>query len=172
MWQAATFSPKRIDTELGWAESIGMNTMRVFLHDLLWKQDSDGFKKRIDTFLTIANKHHIKPMFVLFDSCWDPLPKLGPQREPRPGVHNSGWMQSPGGAALQDESQYPRLRAYVEGVVGAFAMTTAFWPGTFGTNPTTRTRHRTVSRRTKRNWFRLYCLGCTPGRAAYNPSNR
>jgi hypothetical protein len=121
MWQAETFSPKRIDTELGWAQSIGMNTMRVFLHDLLWKQDSDGFKKRIGTFLTIANKHHIKPIFVLFDSCWDPLPKLGPQREPRPGVHNSGWMQSPGGAALQDESQYPRLRAYVEGVVGAFA---------------------------------------------------
>ncbi len=121
MWQAATFSPKRIDTELGWAESIGMHTMRVFLHDLLWKQDSAGFKRRIDTFLAIANKHRIKPMFVLFDSCWDPLPKLGPQREPRPGVHNSGWVQSPGGAALQDEAQYPRLRAYVEGLVGAFA---------------------------------------------------
>ncbi len=121
MWQAETFSPKLIDTELGWAENIGMKTMRVFLHDLLWKQDSDGFKQRIDVFLDIANKHHIKPMFVLFDSCWDPQPKLGPQRAPRPGVHNSGWVQSPGGAALQDEAQYPRLRAYVEGVVGAFA---------------------------------------------------
>ena len=33
MWQADTFDPKRIDTELGWAEAIGMNTMRVFLHD-------------------------------------------------------------------------------------------------------------------------------------------
>jgi hypothetical protein len=121
MWQAASFSPQRIDTELGWAEGIGMNTMRVFLDDLLWQQDSSGFKKRIDAFLTIADKHHIKPMFVLFDSCWDPLPKLGPQREPRPGVHNSGWMQSPGGAALQDETQYPRLKAYVEGVVGTFA---------------------------------------------------
>jgi hypothetical protein len=121
MWQAETFSPKRIDTELGWAESIGLNTMRVFLHDLLWEQDSAGFKKRLDTFLTIANKHHIKPMFVLFDSCWDPRPKLGRQRTPTPGVHNSGWVQSPGAAALQDESQYPRLKAYVEGVVGAFA---------------------------------------------------
>jgi hypothetical protein len=121
MWQPATFSPKRIDTELGWAESIGMNTMRVFLHDLLWQQDSAGFKKRMDTFLTIAQAHHIRPMFVLFDSCWDPQPKLGPQRKPRPGVHNSGWVQSPGSAALQDEMQYPRLRAYVEGVVGTFA---------------------------------------------------
>lgn len=121
MWQAQTFDPNRIDLELGWAENLGMNTMRVFLHDLLWKQDSVGFKKRIDTFLQISKKHHIKPMFVLFDSVWDPDPKLGIQRKPAPGVHNSGWVQSPGAAALRDESQYPRLREYVEGVVGAFA---------------------------------------------------
>ena len=90
MWQADTFDPQRIDKELGWAEAIGLNTMRVFLHDLLWKQDAEGFKKRIDIFLQIAAKHHIRPLFVLFDSCWDPNPQLGKQREPRPGVHNSG----------------------------------------------------------------------------------
>lgn len=121
MWQADTFDPQRIDTELGWAQGLGMNTMRVFLHDLLWEQDPAGFKKRIDTFLRIANKHKIRPMFVLFDSCWDPAPKLGKQRAPRPGVHNSGWVQSPGADALKDPSQYPRLEAYVKGVVGAFA---------------------------------------------------
>jgi len=121
MWQADTFDPKRIDLELGWAESIGLNTMRVFLHDLPWQQDSAGFKKRIDTFLQIASKHHIKPLFVLFDSCWDPQPKLGKQHAPRPGVHNSGWVQSPGAKALEDASQYPRLEAYVKGVVAAFA---------------------------------------------------
>src|SRR5690242_563405 len=102
MWQADSFDPKRIDLELGWAESLGMNTMRVFLHDLLW-QDPEGFKRRLDQFLTIAAKHKIKPMFVLFDSVWDPDPKLGKQRAPRPGVHNSGWVQSPGRAALQDQ---------------------------------------------------------------------
>jgi hypothetical protein len=121
MWQADTFDPKRIDQELGWAESIGLNAMRVFLHDLLWQQDAAGFQKRIDTFLSIAAKHHIKILFVLFDSCWDPNPQLGPQRAPRPGVHNSGWVQSPGAKALEDPSQYPRLEAYVKGVVGAFA---------------------------------------------------
>src|SRR3954471_19726860 len=47
MWQADTFDPQRIDLELGWAENIGMNTMRVFLHDLAWQQDAEGFKKRI-----------------------------------------------------------------------------------------------------------------------------
>ena len=121
MWQKATFNPTEIDTELSWAEAMGMNTMRVFLHDLLWQQDAAGFQKRIDRFLTIASRHHIRPMFVLFDSCWDPLPHLGPQRPPIPGVHNSGWVQSPGAMALADESQYPRLKAYVQGVVRAFA---------------------------------------------------
>ncbi len=60
-------------------------------------------------------------MLVLFDSCWDPLPKLGPQRAPMQGVHNSGWVQSPGAKALEDASQVPRLKSYVVGVVGAFA---------------------------------------------------
>src|SRR3954453_23916681 len=64
MWQADTFAPARIDPGLGWAEGVGMNTMRVFLHDLLWQQDAAGFTKRIDQFLTIAAKHHIKPLFV------------------------------------------------------------------------------------------------------------
>jgi hypothetical protein len=121
MWQADTFDPKRIDTELGWAEAIGLNTMRVFLHDLPWQQDPAGFQNRIDTFLKIAAKHHIKPLFVLFDSCWDPQPRLGKQHAPTPGVHNSGWVQSPGAKALQDPAQYPRLEAYVKGLVGAFA---------------------------------------------------
>jgi hypothetical protein len=121
MWQADTFDAKRIDLELGWAEAIGLNTMRVFLHDLPWQQDAAGFTKRIDIFSQIAAKHHIKPLFVLFDSCWDPEPHLGKQHAPRPGVHNSGWVQSPGANALSDPAQYPRLEAYVKGVVGAFA---------------------------------------------------
>jgi hypothetical protein len=121
MWQPDTFDAPTIDRELGWAEGIGMNTMRVFLHNLLWEQDQAGFKKRMDTFLTIAAKHHIRPVFVLFDSCWDPNPKLGPQHPPIPGVHNSGWVQAPGNDILRDPAQYPRLEKYVKGVVGAFA---------------------------------------------------
>lgn len=121
MWQAESFDPATIDKELGWAEGLGMNTMRVFLHDLLWQQDAAGFKKRLDQFLRICAKHKIKPMLVLFDSVWDPNPQLGKQRAPKPGVHNSGWLQSPGATALQDAKQYARLEAYVKGVVGAFA---------------------------------------------------
>ncbi|PQV64269.1 Cellulase (glycosyl hydrolase family 5) [Abditibacterium utsteinense] len=121
MWQADTFDPKRIDLELGWAQKIGMNTMRVYLHDLPYAQDPRGFLSRIDTFLDISKKHKIRPMFVLFDSCWDPVPLLGKQRAPRPGVHNSGWVQSPGAYVLKTPAEYPRLERYVKGVVGAFA---------------------------------------------------
>lgn len=121
MWQADTFDAATIDRELGWAEGAGMNTMRVFLHNLLWEQDPKGFQQRMDQFLQIAAKHHIRPMFVLFDSCWDPHPKLGPQHPPIPGVHNSGWVQAPGAEILKDPAQYPQLEIYVKGVVGALA---------------------------------------------------
>jgi hypothetical protein len=121
MWQADTYDPVTIDRELGWAEGIGMNTMRVFLHNLLWEQDAPGFRRRMEDFLAIAARHHIRPIFVLFDSCWDPDPKLGPQHPPIPGVHNSGWVQAPGARVLSDPAQYPSLERYVKGVIGAFA---------------------------------------------------
>jgi hypothetical protein len=57
MWQAETFDLPTIDKELGWAEGLGMNTMRVFLHDLLWQQAAEGFKRRIDQFLRVADTH-------------------------------------------------------------------------------------------------------------------
>jgi hypothetical protein len=121
MFQAATFNPQLNEKELALAESIGMNTMRVFLQDQLWEQDPKGFTKRLDAFLAIAAKHHIRPLLVLFDSCWESNPHLGPQHPPIPGIHNSGWVQSPGGAELSDPSYEPKLKAYVQGVVGAFA---------------------------------------------------
>jgi hypothetical protein len=120
MWQADTFDPVWIDTELNRAEGLGMNTMRVFLHDLPWKQDSGAFQRRIDKFLSLADKHKIRPIFVLFDSCWDPFPQINDQRAPKPGVHNSGWVQSPGAAAMRDPGQSERLRQYVQGVIGAY----------------------------------------------------
>jgi hypothetical protein len=121
MFQADTFNPALNDKELGLGESIGMNTMRVFLQDQLWQQDPEGFKKRLDAFLTIAAKHHIRPLLVLFDSCWETDPHLGPQHPPIPGIHNSGWVQSPGKRELLDPAYEPKLKAYVQGVVGAFA---------------------------------------------------
>jgi len=121
MWQADTFDPLTIDRELGWAEAIGMRTLRVFLHDLVWQEDEAGFLNRINTFLAIAEKHKIKPIFVIFDACWDPSPKTGRQPEPRPGVHNSRWVQSPSLKALLDIHEQDRLHAYITDLITAFA---------------------------------------------------
>lgn len=117
MWQAETFDPETIDRELGFAASLGFNSMRVFLHHLLWEQDREGFLERVDRFLTIADRHGIGVMVVLLDGVWDPNPRLGDQHEPRPHVHNSGWVQSPGAEILGDPGRYDELRAYVYGIV-------------------------------------------------------
>ena len=124
MWQAESFDTATISRELGWAASLGMNTMRVFLHDLLHQHDSAGFYRRMDVFLQIAARHKIRPLFVFFDSCWDPFPQWGKQRDPRPFTHNSGWVQSPGQEALKDTASYARLELYVKGVVRKFAQDT------------------------------------------------
>jgi hypothetical protein len=121
MWQPDTFDLPAVDRELGWAQSLGMNTMRVFLHNLLWQQDSQGFLRRIDQFLEVADKHHIRITFVLLDSVWDPRPHLGKQPAPKPHVHNSGWVQAPGADLLKDESRWnTELKPYIIGVLSNF----------------------------------------------------
>src|SRR6185436_16011245 len=109
MWQADSFDPSTIDRELGWADSIGFNTMRVFLHSVAWKQDSSGFKQRISRYLDIADRHHIKTIFVFFDDCWNKVPVAGKQPDPKPGIHNSGWVQDPGDPYSMDSTNFPTL---------------------------------------------------------------
>lgn len=121
MWQAATFDPTTIDRELGWAEGIGFNTMRVFLHSLAWQQDPKGFKQRLDTYLGIADKHHIKTILVFFDDCWNKIPQPGPQPAPKTGIHNSGWMQDPGDVISRDSSKFIALKPYVQDVLRSFS---------------------------------------------------
>ena len=120
MWQAETFDPETIDRELGWAAAMGMNTVRVYLHDLVWQQNSEAFLKRIDQFLSIADKHGIGTMFVLCDAVWNPHPQLGKQPDPKPHVHNSGWVQSPHIEILRDPAKHDTLEPYVRGVIGRF----------------------------------------------------
>lgn len=120
MWQSDTFDEKTIKKELKWASELGMNTVRVYLHDLAWEADAKGFKKRIAQFLKIAEKHDIKPMFVFFDDCWNADPKIGKQPEPKPGIHNSGWLQSPGKAVVNDRKQWDRLERYVKDILTEF----------------------------------------------------
>jgi Cellulase (glycosyl hydrolase family 5) len=120
MWQADSFDPIIIDWELGLAQGLGFNSVRVFLHNMLWEQDAPGFLVRMEQFLAIADRHHIGVMFVLFDAVWDPFPQLGKQRDPKPGLHNSGWVQSPGARILADPRKHDALKDYVAGVLGKF----------------------------------------------------
>jgi len=120
MWQKETFDTATINRELGWAQDLGFNTMRVFLHDLAWKADPEGLKERMKTFLTIAASHKIKPFFVFFDDCWNPDAKAGKQPDPKPGIHNSGWVRSPSAAVHNDSTQWDYLGYYVHDVLATF----------------------------------------------------
>ena len=57
MWQHDSFDVDTIDRELGWASGLGFNTVRVFLHDLLWRQHAPSFLDRVERFLEIAARH-------------------------------------------------------------------------------------------------------------------
>jgi hypothetical protein len=120
MFQAATFDTTTIDKELGWAQELGFNVMRVYLHHLLWTQDKEGFKKRLDKYLTISSKHGIKTLFVLFDDCWNDTAWVGVQPMPKTGIHNSGWVRDPGTMLYKNPDTMQTLRAYVMDVMKTF----------------------------------------------------
>ena len=121
MWQAETFDPVTIDRELGYAEGIGFNSMRVYLHHLAWQQDSKGFKNRVNEYLDIADKHGISTIFVFFDDCWNPTYQAGKQPDPKPGIHNSGWLQDPGDSIYTNPSMIETLEQYVKDMLKSFA---------------------------------------------------
>ncbi len=122
MWQQETFDPQTIDQELGWAHEAGYNSVRVFLQYVVWKEDPDGFKRRLGEFLTIAQKHNIRVMLVPFCDCAfaGREPYLGPQDAPVPGVHNSGWVPSPGLKRVVDRTAWPDLEKYIKDLIGHF----------------------------------------------------
>jgi hypothetical protein len=120
MWQADTFDAATIDRELGFAAGVGMNVVRVYLHNLVWEEDAAGLKQRIGRFLEMADRHRIRVIFVLFDSCWNDHPKTGKQPAPKPGVHNSGWVRAPGTARLFDSRTWAGLEGYTKDVLGSF----------------------------------------------------
>jgi hypothetical protein len=118
MW--AEFDPATIDSELGYAQALGLNSIRVFVQYVVYEDDPAGLVDRLDEFLGLADRHGLSVMPVLFDDCWLPEPFLGDQApEPRPRVHNPYWQSSPGerrmGLAFR-----PALRRYVMDLLGRF----------------------------------------------------
>lgn len=120
MFQEETFDIATIDKELGWAADLGFNTMRVYLHHLLWTTDKEGFKKRLNEYLTVSNKHGIKTLFVFFDDCWNDTYAPGKQPGPKPGVHNSGWVRDPGTMIYDHPDTLVVLEKYVKDIMKTF----------------------------------------------------
>ena len=120
-FQEESFDMETIDLELSWSAELGMKMHRVYLHNLLWDQDSLGFINRINAYLETADKYQIKTMLVLLDDVWHPLPKLGKQPDPTPFVHNSGWVQAPGATILGDSLRHDELKKYIKGGISHFA---------------------------------------------------
>ncbi len=121
MWQEESFDTTTISRELGWAAGIGMNVMRVYLHDLAWKADAPGIKKRMNQYLSIADRHKIKTVFTIFDDCWNAEASIGKQPDPKPGIHNSGWVRSPTKSVHDDSTQWGYLEVYVKDILSTFS---------------------------------------------------
>ena len=123
MFQEDSFDQKTIERELDWAKDLGFNSLRVYLHDLLWSE-KEKFKKTFEKFLNICDERGIKPIIVLFDDCHRPYPKIGKQPIPVRGVHNSGWKQSPGMELVNqvaedeiDAKELNRLKKFIQGIL-------------------------------------------------------
>ena len=67
MWSGDTYNAAQIDKEMAWAEELGLNTMRVYLSSVVYENDPDGMKQRMDNFLSICQKHGVRPLFCIFD---------------------------------------------------------------------------------------------------------
>ncbi len=121
MWQAESFDPETIDYEMSKAEELGFNTVRIFLHDMVWEADPAGFKQRIDAFLGICRSHGIKTIVTFFTNGGRfENPQLGKQPESIQGIHNSQWIQSPGAPSVNDPASWPRLERYVKDILTTF----------------------------------------------------
>ena len=110
MWRRETFDPATIDRELGWARSLGYNSVRVFVNSVVWEADAEGLRERFAKFLDIAAKHRISAMPVLLDDCnfAGREAKAAPQPDPIPGVHNSQWVSSPPLGMVTDRAAWPK----------------------------------------------------------------
>ncbi len=121
MWQGDSFDPATIEQEMGMAEGLGFNTVRIFLHDLVWEADPEGFKQRVGEFLSICERHGLKAIVTFFTNGGRfEDPQLGKQPDAVQGVHNSQWIQSPGAPAVNDPAQWPRLERYVKDIMTTF----------------------------------------------------
>lgn len=121
MWQKLTFDPQVIDSELGLVEQTGMNTVRVFVHDLLWRDQRDDFFGNVGKFFDLCEKHGLRVIFNFFTNGGAEGSVIGPQPAPKPFVHNSQWRQTPGKeAVINKPEKWSMMEDYVMDTMTTF----------------------------------------------------
>jgi len=117
MWHE--FEPDIIDRELAAASKyFGLNTLRVFLHNIPYDAEKDVFLDRIEQFLVICDRHGIKPGFVFFDDCWQHEGITLTQKPPVDGLIGGSWAACPQDIERTDEN-LPKFKAYIQDVIEA-----------------------------------------------------
>jgi DUF1680 family protein len=113
------FKPEVIERELAAAvKYFGINTLRVYLHNIVFDTEKQLFLERIEAFLKICDRHGIKPGFVFFDDCWN---HAGITIDTPPAVdgrHNGRWAACPQDSERKDEN-LPKFKAYVQEIIQA-----------------------------------------------------
>jgi cellulase (glycosyl hydrolase family 5) len=105
-----TYDPAQIDRELDYAARLGLNSLRVFLQYVVYEDDPAAFTGRVGDFVARCHRRGIRPLFVLFDSCFGDEPSLGKAESPT-------WVNNPGFSRLGNR---PALERYVREVVAPF----------------------------------------------------
>jgi len=104
------YDPAVIDRELGYAEQIGLNCVRVFLQSLVYEHAPEKFLANFADFVERADGHGLKVMPILFDSCFGVSPSLESQHM---------WVANPGPDRMS-AADFNALDAYVRAVVAAY----------------------------------------------------
>lgn len=107
------YDPAEIDRELGYAEKLKLNTVRVFLNVAVYEKQPEKLLADFENFLTLADKHGIKVMPVLFDSCFDP------QEVDVNNYKGKNWIPSPGFPRL-GEKDWPAMEKFIAAFVGKY----------------------------------------------------
>lgn len=104
------YDPEQTDRELGYAERLRLNSVRVFLQYVAYEDDPAGFVRKLEDFVGRCDRRGIRPLFVLFDSCFGDEPSMAK-------IDSPTWVNNPGFSRLGDR---PALERYVRSVVAPF----------------------------------------------------
>jgi len=104
------FRPAVFEKEMSYGQELGFNSVRIWLQYWSYEHDPSGFLNHVDEFLTIASKHGIRPMLVIFDSCFGISPSAESAEQ---------WVASPGPDHM-GEDFYPAGDRYVRTLMERF----------------------------------------------------